>query len=202
MSFPAQIVHRLLEDDPDFDADEYMATPDQELTHYGQPGWPQDEQARAARRIAAAQRAADARAAREDMRDIGPPIQWANVLGNRPRKKLDRNTYLVREYDSISVKLYDTNILTAQPNGDVSVNMGGYRTVTTTDRINKFLPHGWKLCVRQGQDFWFNWETGAGRLESGYSIPFTDGDVILNDGTLQNQEPQIPLRQRRQRVQP
>jgi hypothetical protein len=204
MRFPAQIVRKLLEDDPDFDADEYMATDSDHEPGptYRQQQWHRQRPLNAQEQAAKAARAAAAAAAREAKRTVGPPNQWAAKLGNRSEKVLDHNTRLVRNYDNISIRFYDTDILTAEPDGSVSVRTNGYNTPITLQRINYYLPHNWKLGIVQGQVFWYNWQTGAGRIDSGYSLPFTDGDVILTDGTLQNQEPQIPRRQRRQRVQP
>lgn len=56
-------------------------------------------------------------------------------------KKIDHNTYLL---DSKKVLLYNTVIL-SENNGYITVNNGGYPTVTTKDRINKFIDKRYTL---------------------------------------------------------
>lgn len=61
------------------------------------------------------------------------------TLGKRESKKLCNNTYLHRiDQDTIAIKLWSTDVVTFHRNGDVVLNSGGWRTVTTRDRMNSF----------------------------------------------------------------
>tara|TARA_Y100000310_G_C20590770_1_gene767861 strand:+ start:211 stop:963 length:753 start_codon:yes stop_codon:yes gene_type:complete len=62
-------------------------------------------------------------------------------LGNRDSRKLQNNTYLQRrESGAIAVLLHATDVVTFNPDGTTVLNSGGWRTVTTKDRINTYLP--------------------------------------------------------------
>lgn len=90
---------------------------------------------------------------------------------NARSKKLGNNTYAIRHPDSLAIRLHSTDILTFTPDGAVTVNSGGWRTVTTKARLNEYLPAG-SIGQRNGQ--WY-WHTGA---------TYSDGDILLPDGTL------------------
>lgn len=64
------------------------------------------------------------------------------LLGKRASKKLENNTYLVRSGpDTISVRLHNTHIITFDRNGGrVHLSTGGWNTVTTRDRLNRYMP--------------------------------------------------------------
>ena len=78
-------------------------------------------------------------------------------LDGRGRKKLENNTYLERRGDSenspIAVRLHDTDVVTIYPDGTYELNRGGWQTVTTKDRINRYSPA--RLCQKNYQ--WFLW---------------------------------------------
>ena len=69
-------------------------------------------------------------------------------LGNRDSRKVANNTYLVKRSigtngdEPISLRLHSTYILTWYPDGCVEYNHGGYTTVTTKDRLNRYGPMG------------------------------------------------------------
>uniref|UniRef100_A0A6M3L931 Uncharacterized protein n=1 Tax=viral metagenome TaxID=1070528 RepID=A0A6M3L931_9ZZZZ len=69
-------------------------------------------------------------------------------------KIIDHNTV---EYKRINgdrvIRLHLTDIITFKTNGDVVLNSGGWQTVTTKDRMNKFLPRYWSIY--QKSNFWF-----------------------------------------------
>lgn len=63
------------------------------------------------------------------------------TLGRRESKKLANNTYLVRvNDDTLAVRLHDTNVVTVYRDGTFMLDSGGWRTVTTKDRINGYSP--------------------------------------------------------------
>jgi hypothetical protein len=81
---------------------------------------------------------------------------------------------LVRDGENLAVRLHATNVVTYHPDGRITLDSGGWRTVTTKDRIDKYAPIN--LWTRNGQ--WFvgpNWNyTGAEAI-------YQDGMVINPD---------------------
>ena len=65
--------------------------------------------------------------------------QAAEYLGDRKIARLGNNTYLERTLGTISVRLYSTYIVVFHDDGRVTLHTGGYRTVTTKERINHFI---------------------------------------------------------------
>jgi hypothetical protein len=69
----------------------------------------------------------------------------------RERRRLERNTYLERRYTvAIAVRLHATDVLTLFPDGRIEINTGGWHTVTTRDRINRYLPSPWSVGSQRG----------------------------------------------------
>ena len=66
-------------------------------------------------------------------------------LGTRDSRKVANNTYLKREPETkdIHVKLHDTNVVTYHEDGSVTFNSGGWRTMTTADRMRNWGPFRW-----------------------------------------------------------
>lgn len=76
----------------------------------------------------------------------------AEKLGNRDQKKLENNTYLVRVDDkTFGVKLHNTIVVYIFASGRYSLDTGGWRTVTTKDRINRYSP----ARVHQNNNIWY-----------------------------------------------
>lgn len=89
-------------------------------------------------------------------------------LGNRDRKKLENNTYLVRVDDkTFGVKLHNTIVVYIHQNGRFTLDTGGWRTNTTKDRINRYGP----ASVHQNNNIWY---IGQGIFE--------DGVIVNGDG--------------------
>ena len=71
-------------------------------------------------------------------------------LGYISRKKIANNTYelITATYERV-IRLHNTDILTFT--GDkVVLNSGGYRTVTTKRRLNRYLPDNIKVYQKNG----------------------------------------------------
>lgn len=74
----------------------------------------------------------------------------------KERRKIANNTWLERrDHDQIAVRLHDTDVVTYLPNGSITLNTGGWFTVTTKARINEFSPFGvsstrgeWSVAIR------------------------------------------------------
>lgn len=63
------------------------------------------------------------------------------VLKGRDSMRLGNNTYLVDNwvFGYIGVRLHNTHIVRFYQDGRVTLHTGGYRTVTTKERINQFI---------------------------------------------------------------
>jgi len=66
-------------------------------------------------------------------------------LGYISRKKIANNTYeLIKTTGERVIRLHNTDILTFK--GDnIILNSGGYRTTTTKDRLNRYLPYNIRI---------------------------------------------------------
>lgn len=94
-----------------------------------------------------------------------------------PDRKLTHNTYRttvrVGQYDdsvpSPAVVFHRTVIIFRKSEGAYVLDSGGYRTVTTKQRLNQLLPGGFSISQTD-----FAWTVHTPRGD----IPFTDGMVV------------------------
>jgi len=75
---------------------------------------------------------------------------YLEKLGSRKNRKIGNNTYLELLENSIGIRLHKTYVVQFLPSGKIELNSGGWKTVTTKDRINKFLPDGFRLTQTKG----------------------------------------------------
>lgn len=136
------------------------------------------------------------------------------ILHNRPQKKVDRNTYAVRNPDSLAIKFHQTDVVTAYPDGRVVVDSGGWKPgggmydprfrggpgVTTMARMNDYLCSGWQLYKLKGEWYWYNQGSPQRHWESDTRYPYTDGDTITPEGALQLQAHPIYVKKRRKKA--
>lgn len=102
-------------------------------------------------------------------------------LGSRESRKLGNNTYLQRRPDgSIAVKLHATDVLTFHSDGRTVYNSGGWRTVTTKERMNA---HGGALRLFTERGVWFACYPGLWDKRFVYA----DGLTVHSDGTITGQ---------------
>jgi hypothetical protein len=73
------------------------------------------------------------------------------LLQSRNKRKLENNTYLHRIGDKIAVSLHQTDIITFLKTGEVLLTSGGWKTITTKDRLNKYAP----VSIYQRDGKWF-----------------------------------------------
>lgn len=112
------------------------------------------------------------------------------------RRKLANNTWVERRDAGFAVRLHDTDVVTYYPDGSIRLDTGGWRTVTTKERINRFSPFG----ISSVKGVWTVF-TGVGtastrRVESrwgDYNITeygeqplFSDGMTLVPDGASAN----------------
>ena len=93
--------------------------------------------------------------------------------GRHGRRKVDNNTYLYPVNDGIAVRLHATDVVVIHPDNTYTLNTGGWYTVTTKDRINKYSP----ARVGQRNGIWY-----IG------NITFKDGMRVDANGTVLNAE--------------
>jgi hypothetical protein len=93
---------------------------------------------------------------------------------NQQRRKLANNTYAERrELGAIAIRLHQTDIVTFYPDGRIVANTGGWKTLTTKDRLNEYLPV--RIWQKSGR-----WLLGS----NGSTIEFADGLTIHPDGSI------------------
>lgn len=92
------------------------------------------------------------------MATIASYEQAKAALKGRQSKKLQNNTYAELNHDgSIGIRLHATQVVIYFPDGRVRLTSGGWRTVTTKDRLNEYSPfyvmqknHAWTVFDNQG----------------------------------------------------
>lgn len=94
-----------------------------------------------------------------------------SLLGSRQSRKIANNTYCQRREDgSIAIKLHATDVVTYHADGTVTLNSGGYETVTTKDRFNNFGPSGIAVYSDKGR-----WTVYRLPYSTNESAPFVSG---------------------------
>ncbi len=104
---------------------------------------------------------------RRSLHDLTPDDLAAYV-----GRKLAHNTFVEADQDgSLGVRFHLTRIITFHPDGSFTVNTGGYRTVTTKQRLNALLPAGygihqvsyvWRIATPEGDFEFENGDTWKG----------------------------------------
>ena len=96
-------------------------------------------------------------------------------------KLVDHNTV---EYHCIDgtrvIRLHRIDILVFKPNGDVVLNSDGWQTVTTKERMNKFLPKDWGIY--QKKNVWYLSKGEYWSDPDRKSWVYQDGITILGTG--------------------
>jgi len=111
-----------------------------------------------------------------------------------------------RERFTHQVIYYNTSILSWDRYGNIIVDDGGRKSITTRNRINTFLPHGWRIHTFQNIWYWFChewpenireriWSDQRARRRPGFPwwIEYNQYDMLRPDGTLifgSDQKPQ------------
>ena len=93
----------------------------------------------------------------------------------RNSRKLANNTYLHRNGEDICVRLHNTDVVTFKPNGEAILDSGGWKTVTTKERINKYSPVG--VFQNKGQWYIGDWNSNIKECPL-----FFDGMIISKSG--------------------
>lgn len=94
---------------------------------------------------------------------------------NKTSRPLANNTYVERRTeDRIAIRLHSTDVVEFTRSGLIFLNTGGWRTVTTKDRINMALP--WPVGVFSNRGVW-RVKTTPG-WEGEWSVPFAEGIAL------------------------
>lgn len=94
------------------------------------------------------------------------------------RRKLANNTHLlIHEDGSFGVELHATEVVRVWPDR-MRLQSGGYRTVTTKERINRYLPNAWGLFQED-----FEWKLSH-RAAARDFRPFQEGMMLHKDGSV------------------
>lgn len=108
------------------------------------------------------------------------------------RRKLGNNTFAERrDTGAIAIRLHSTDVLTFKADGSIVFNTGGWKTLTTKDRLNEYGP----VRIWQNKGQWYF-------THNGKPYVFADGLTITADGqvigaaTESSQEEQKQLRKR------
>jgi len=99
----------------------------------------------------------------------------SRMLGNKEKKKLENNTYLVKTNDGYGIKLHNTVVVELLPHNLFSLHTGGYYTNTTKDRINKFAPV--RVYSEKGDWYFGGWDKKT-------RIAFNDGMIVDDQGNV------------------
>lgn len=101
------------------------------------------------------------------------------------RRKLANNTYLVQgaSKDSFAIRLHNTDVVTLHPDGSFTLNSGGWRTVTTKERINVYAPGR----VASDRGAWYYYPAPGRDWSLRY--PFADGMRVLPGGAVEGAGP-------------
>ncbi len=83
-------------------------------------------------------------------------------------RKVANNTYAERRGDDIAIRLHATDVVTFHRDGTITLNTGGWVTVTTKARINDYLPGG--LALRSVKGRWY-----LHYFADGFETPYADG---------------------------
>ncbi len=112
-----------------------------------------------------------------------------DIDGNGSRGiKVDNNTWLILHPNGhITVRFHWTDIITVEPDDTLTATASSFHTMTTLSRICEWLPGSWSIYQKDGGWYWHSpavkvMSTG----EKTFTIiqPFSNGDKIMDDGTL------------------
>jgi hypothetical protein len=95
---------------------------------------------------------------------------------NKTSRKIGNNTYgIIHDNGDVGIVLHSTEVVTIHADGTYTLRSGGWRTVTTKDRINTYCPY--RVTQRKGEWSVSYWN---GHSHSD-SIEFEDGMCVSHD---------------------
>ena len=106
------------------------------------------------------------------------------VLNGRQSKRLGNNTYLENfvGLQFIGVRLHNTYIVRFHYNRQITLHSGGYRTVTTKDRVNQFISG---RVFQKAHQWYYDYPLvqveGRGINTERVRVPFVEGMNIAQE---------------------
>jgi hypothetical protein len=102
-------------------------------------------------------------------------VTAAEKLGSRDSRKVGNNTYLERlDDETIGLRLHSTYVVKFHANGHVTLDSGGWQTVTTKERMN------WVDGIRVYSDkhVWYVRRIFGETFAEGETSTYVDGMVL------------------------
>lgn len=94
---------------------------------------------------------------------------------------IENNTIRYHKSDgTVVIRLHFTDIVTFHPDDSITLNSGGWQTLTTKDRMNKFSP----FLLYQEKNIWYVVNNYNGK---GQTYVFADGIRFYLDGTVKGE---------------
>jgi hypothetical protein len=111
---------------------------------------------------------------------------------NKSSRPIENNTRIERRGDDIAVRLHGTDVVTFHKDNSVTLDSGGWLTVTTKDRMNTYL--GSRAHVYSKRGLWH--VAGMGDWTGG--VRYFDGIRIAFDGTVLNPPDEALVKRKRE----
>ena len=92
------------------------------------------------------------------------------------RKRIAHKTWLEKERNSFKVTLHNTVVI-ENTGTEIILNSGGWRTRTTKERINRFLPAGYRVYQKS-----FDWFVVKPNIENDEAIDGLPIEMKFFDG--------------------
>ncbi len=100
----------------------------------------------------------------------------------KSEKSIARNTVAFTFAGVLYIKLHRTNIITFDKQGRPTLRMGGWNTVTTRERMDRFLPKRWYVFNRKGEAY--VGYRGKEWTDPHKTYPFVEGMRLNLNGTV------------------
>lgn len=71
-------------------------------------------------------------------------------------KRLENNTYAIDRTNEVGIRLHRTDVVRFFQDGSIVLNSGGWNTVTTKDRMNRYSP----FRIQSVKGLWSVWHDG------------------------------------------
>lgn len=95
---------------------------------------------------------------------------------------IGHNTRAYKNGSAICIVYHNTLIakIDKSPEGKmfIMVLSGGWHTNTTKDRINAFLPYGWRLFQKDYAWYLYNWKNDTTAVPFNGEAYFIDGEIV------------------------
>jgi hypothetical protein len=117
-----------------------------------------------------------------------------NLMGKRDSYKIQNHTYLKRrDSATIAVMFWATDVVTYNQDGSVCLDTGGYRSMSTRERMNAYNPLG-SVVIERGDWWYYN----SSLLNNSWAMfyEFKSGMIIQSDGTPDTRRREIVLLER------